>query len=229
MFAFIIDVMTIKALLLFLLLPSFVTAQTINYKIEGKIKNPENSKYAYLIIRGKKPIVKPIINGEFIFKDTIDLGLGFYKGGYLLLENRGNITSEEVSSKLKQGIWKLGVTSNLKNIALEDIKLDIEGSNIIDAAIIEGGELTRQMDELNQERKINNFKAFIIKYPDSPVSISFISSILYSFGIPMELAELERRHGSPRELFPLLSEKLRMSKKGIEVKRSIDEAYKNKQ
>jgi len=221
--------MSIKVLLLFLLLPFFLNAQTINYKIEGEIKNPENAKYAYLIIQGKNAIVKPIINGGFIFKDTIDIGLGFYRGGYVLLENRGNITSEEVYSKLKQGVWKLGATSNLRNMALEDIKLNIEGDNIVDATIVAGGVLTRQMDELSQERKSKNFKAFVLKYPDSPVSISFISSILYSFGIPMELAELERRHGSPRELFPLLSEKLRTSKKGIEVKRSIDEAYKNKQ
>ena len=222
--------MKISLFCLLLCLPFLSSAQTVHYNITGTIKNPENAKYAYLIIRGKKAFAEPIVDGKFSFKDTIALGPGFYRGGYLLLDNRGNITAEEVDSKLRQQVWRMGVTPNLRNIALEETQFAIETADkLLDATIVRGGELTRQMAEFSEFRKERNFKGFVLKYPDSPVSISFISSIPRSFGLPMELEEIERRFGSPRELFPLLSERLRTSEKGMEVKRVIDEAYKNKQ
>jgi hypothetical protein len=222
--------MKLKFFFVLLCLPFFSSAQIVHYNISGIIKDAEQAKYAYLIIRGKKAFVTPVIDGKFSFKDTIALGPGFYRGGYLLLDTRGNITVEEVDSKLKQQVWRMGVTPNLRNIALEETQFAIEaGDKLLDATIVKGGELTRQMKELDEFRKERNFKAFVLKYPDSPVSISFISSIPRSFGIPMALEKIEQRVGSPRELFPLLSERLRTSEKGIEVKRIIDEAYKNKQ
>jgi hypothetical protein len=208
--------MRIRLFLLLLCLPFFSLAQIVHYNITGTIKNSEDAKYAYLIIRGKKAFVEPVVNGKFSFKDTIALGPGFYRGGYLLLDTRGNITAEEVDSKLKQQVWRMGVTPNLRNIALEETQFAIEAADkLLDATIVKGGELTRQMKELGEFRKEGNFKAFVLKYPDSPVSISFISSIPRSFGIPMELEEIEQRFGSPRELFPLLSERLRTSEKAL--------------
>lgn len=221
--------MKTKLIFFFLLFPVLSIAQTVKYNIQGTIENPENAKFAYLIIRGKKAFVEPVVDGKFAFKDTIALGPGFYRGGYLLLENRGNITAEEVYSKLSQQVWRMGVTPNLRNIALEETKFAIDAADkLLDAKVVQGGELTKQMEELAQAKKERNYKAFVLKYPDSPVSISFISGIPHAFGIPMELAEIERRHGSPRELFPLLSERLRNSEKGLELKKVIDEAYRNK-
>ena len=220
--------MKIMTLLFILISPFIINAQVVHYNIQGVIHDSQNAKFAYLLGISRQDTYKiaPIINGKFSFVDTIDFkGVSFYRTAYLVLSDRANITREEVNSQVNQSIGRSNQsTPILKKVVLEETNLEIESPDKLNLAkVSSGGLLTIELEELDANKK--NLRAFILKHPDSPLSISAIRNLYYSFRVPVEIAVLEERMGSPRELFPLLSERWRLSKEGVELKKNIDEIY----
>jgi hypothetical protein len=220
--------MRVKILFFILVGPFVLNAQVVNYDIQGVIKNSQKAKYAYLLGVSRQDTYKitPIIDGKFSFIDTVDLkGVSFYRTAYLVLSDRANITREEVNSQVNQSIGRSNQSPPiLKKVVLEQTKLEIESPDKLNLAkVTSGGLLTIELEELEASKK--NLKAFISKHPDSPLSISAVRNLYYSFRVPMEISVLEERMGSPKDLFSMLSERWRLSKEGVELKKNIDEIY----
>jgi|GEM_PF-1688131 len=226
-------------LLIFMLASVLLKDQNIHFNVRGIIKNTEHAKYAYLSTislqdsssRTKIFMVSPILNGKFEFHGTFDLGgKEDYQQACLFVNERGNISEEELASKFKQFIWVMGREKNLRNIILEDIKLDIqERDQMRVSKIVEGGMLTKQLGEKSEavmggDRKL---LAFVKTYPDSPISLNAVQEVAKFYELPMK-NRVESMWGSPAELFALLSERLKNSKKGIELKKRISGIYNNK-
>jgi hypothetical protein len=220
--------MKIKVLFFILISPLIINAQVVNYNIQGIIKESQNAKYAYLLGINRQDTYKitPIIDGKFSFIDTVDLkGVSFYRSAYLVLSDRANITREEVNSQVNQSIGRSNMPPPiLKKVVLEDAKLEIESPYKLNLAkVLSGGLLTKELEELDASKK--DLKVFILKHPDSPLSISAVRNLYYSFRVPVEIAILEEKMGSPKELFSLLSERWRLSKEGVELNKNIEALY----
>jgi len=211
--------------------PLSIFSQITKFTVSGTLKDVKQAKFAYLstlsqripISSPKVFIVAPVINGKFEFVGTFDLEGKEYQHACVFVSDRGNISREELESKFRQLIWLVGRENNLRGIILEDVQLEADSPDkMSNAVVVGGGILTQQLDESNEAFKIKNRKMleFVKKYPDSPVSFDAVSSI----SEPSPKYKRERLNGiwgSPTELYNLLSERLRNSKKGQELKRMI--------
>jgi hypothetical protein len=208
-----------------LLIPFVLFAQTkINYNITGVIKNKTNAKYAYLVKSAEIFNKTPIVNSSFNFKSSIDLGDDLFKAVYLFVSERDNYTYEEVKNLQEQGVMRLGYDENSKVVVLEDISLEIENpEELKNAKIISGGFLTKQWIEKDLAITQGEIPAFVKAHPDSPISINLMQGSIRFYKLDIERAET--RFGNLKELFALLTEKLRLSKQGVLLKKAIDEVY----
>ena len=218
-------------LLVLLLQPFLMYGQLIKFKVSGTVKDVKQAKFAYLstlsqripISSSKVFIVTPVLDGKFEFVGTFDLEGKEYQHGCVFVDERGNISMEELESKFRQLVWLVGRENNLRGIILEDVQLEADSPDKMNTSVVVGGGiLTQQMDESNEAFKIKNRKMleFVKKYPDSPVSFDAVSSI--SEPLPkLKRDRLNGIWGSPKELYYLLSERLRNSKKGQELKHMI--------
>lgn len=219
--------MKTSAIFFFLLIPILSFSQTLSYHITGKIKSGQASKYAYIVNHGQSGFLlkTEVVKGAFNFSGDIESKGAYYRTAILFLDERPDITIEEIKSKIKQQIWMPGRDLNIKALAMENLTILIDSTdNIKDAAVVEKGSYTALMAELNLARKEKNVLSFIKKYPDSHLSLDEINSKLKYFSL--NLARAETVFGFPEAEYHLLSERLKSSKQGIEVKRQIDEIYK---
>ncbi|WP_158797885.1 hypothetical protein [Pedobacter sp. L105] len=223
--------------LLFVFNTLILIAQPIKFNIQGEIKNTAHAKFAYLTTLSQQTtisspkifIVSPIINGEFSFKGTFNLEQNDYQQACVFVDERSNISKEEIASKFKELIWVTGREGNLRMIVLEDLTLKIEGQDQMKVSeITAGGKLTKQLDELHLAfvKGDKEFLVFIKKYPDSPISFDGVKS-LTNMAQASNKDKIESRWGSPVEQYELLSNRLKKSGKGIILKKQIDEKYKN--
>ncbi|MET3115608.1 hypothetical protein AAKU52_003358 [Pedobacter sp. CG_S7] len=216
-----------------ILLISFsLSAQSVKFNLQGSVKDTKNAKFAFIstlsqqvtISSPKIFMVTPIVNGKFQFNDTFDLEGKQYQNACVFVDERGNISKEELAFKFKQLVWVTGRENHLRRIILENIKLDIEQRDqMITSKIVSGGTLTKQLDENNQAVRDKNRKLleFIKKYPDSPVSLIAVKDNNSIFD-PSNKEKYESNYGLPSELFILLSERLRKSKEGLKLIKEIN-------
>lgn len=211
------------------------TAKTIEYKIQGNVKDMTHARFAYLstlsqnrtISSSKIFMVEPIINGEFSFNGSFDLEDKDFQDACVFIDERGNISKEELTSKFEQLIWVTGRDNNLRSIILEDLKLDIEDLNKVKISkVVSEGLLTKQSDEASKAVRAKNRKllGFVKKHPDSPISFREVGEVTSLF----ELSRKERYEslwGSPIELYAVLSKRLQNSKRGIALKKEIYDKY----
>ena len=125
-----------KALItLILTFNTFLTfAQNVKFNIEGRIEDTKNAKYAYLstlsqqipISSDKIFMITPIVDGKFGFQGVFDLDGKAYQQACVFVDERGNISKEELLSKFRQSVWLIGREENLRGIILEDLTLGIE-------------------------------------------------------------------------------------------------------
>jgi hypothetical protein len=172
--------------------------QIDSLKIQGNILYP-SQRYAYLLLPDEDSLIGAAINdGKFLFsvKKRRD-----FTTAYLFL----NATAlEALNSNRKDSILK---STNKRLIALESVKISIR--NDINDAIITGGIYNNQINEMMNAIKEGKYAFFLSTYPDSPVSILFLSSILVLkqnriMGVEVNLIALA----------DLLSEGLKHSEKG---------------
>lgn len=212
-----------------LLLPFLLVAQTkaqtkISYNITGVIKNNITARYAYLVKGTELFSMTPIVNSSFNFKSSIDLGDELYKSAYLFVSERNDFTYEELKNLQEQGVIKLDYDGNSKVVLLEDISLEIENSDQLkNAKITSGGTLTKQWMQRELAISKGEIPIFVKAHPDSPISISLIQGSIRFYKLDIERAEI--RFGKPKELFALLTERLKSSKPGALLKKAIDEIY----
>lgn len=210
-----------------------LSAQTIKFNVQGTIKNTKNAKYAYIstlsqqipISSPKIFIVAPIVNGRFQLNGTFDLDGKLLQYACVFVDERGDITKEELQFKFKELVWVTGRDSHLRKIILENLALEIgQRDQMIVSKIMSGGTMTKQLDEQTQSVRAGDrkFIEYIKKYPDSPVSLVAIqenNSLYY----PPKKEKHESLYGLPSELYPLLSTRLKHSKEGIQLKKDIDQ------
>lgn len=213
-----------------------VHAQTIKFTIKGTIANTDSIKYAYLttlsqqipISSDKIFMVVPVVNGKFEFKGDFDLKGEDFQFANVFVEERGNITKEEALSKFRRLIWVTGVRKNTRIIILENLTLLINAYGETKKAIIsEGGVLTKQNDEIIAATRAGNREMiqFIKRHPNSRISFYEVKNFTSSYDAANK-DKIESIWGSPSELFNALSAELKNSKKGIALKKRIDEKTK---
>lgn len=219
--------MKLNLIVCFLLLPFASIAQTVQFNVKGTVNNHEKPNYAYLVNSGGRQLfmMTPIVNGAFQFKGSADLEGEFLKYAYLILDERANITAEEANSKLKQRVWNVRETPSLISFVLEDITFEIEAPEKVNSAkVVEGGFMTKQSKEYGQAIRDKDQITFIKKYPDSPIGLYGLQVLLRFFELP-DKDKSEGTWGDPREMYGLLSERLKGSKQGIALKKKLDEIY----
>lgn len=156
-------------LLTFLLL--FISSQlysqnkiaTINGVVHNKIFT-----YAYLYdFENKETKVCQIVADKFKFELEIEKELKIYK---LFLGSESSILPEnQIEHRIQD-------RSGTRMIALENMNIDITDG--VMSAIIEGGELNKSLDEMNITIKNFDYNSYFEKFPDSPVSILFLKSLV---------------------------------------------------
>ncbi len=222
--------------LIFTISSFFSLAQSIKFNIQGTIKNTEHAKFAYLstlslqvpVSSDKIFMITPIKDGKFEFNGTFDLEGKDYQEACVFVDERSNISKEELESKFKQLIWITGRENNLRRLILEDIKFDVEERDQMKVSkIIEGGMLTRQLDMESKAVRAGNRKLqeFVKTYPDSPISLKAVETVT-NLTVPSNKDRMESIYGTPLELYNLLSERLKKSKRGIDLKKDIVKKYK---
>jgi hypothetical protein len=208
-------------------------AQTIKFTIEGVVQNPKNAKFAYLVsdapIAGKTDLflVKPMDGNHFQLSATANLEGQLLREGFIFIDERGDITLAEVKAKIKQKVWFVGGSANLKTIFLEDVKLDIENPyNLEPAKIITGGVYLQQSKDVMLAFKDKKFLNFIKQNTDSPIALMELSKLIPLYYGPFRSSGMGLDFGSPAKLYGALSKRLKESKEGMAIKRKIDVAKK---
>ncbi|WP_316736173.1 TlpA disulfide reductase family protein [Pedobacter aquatilis] len=227
-----------KFYLLTLLLCSsvFANAQLLNFNIQGEIKDTTGAKFAYLttktqqltIASDKIFMVSPIIDGKFNFKGTFDLGDKKFQHATIIIDKRGNITKEEAASRFDNFIW-ISEKSNMRNIILESLKINIENIQSVKmASIVEKGTLTKNLDSIGLAYRTGNRKMLTVikQFSNSPLSFDVVRRNTANFSAE-DADYTESREGLPLEQFNQLSSDIKMSKDGLALKKKIDTKSKS--
>ena len=228
MYNFYINMKYTKILLL-LLLPIVTCGQVVSYHIKVVIGPNVKAKYAYLAMPKNlsstqdtgKFLIVPVKDGTAEFKGKVDLGDDILKTPYIFVDDRANITMPETISKIRERIWSVKV----KNIVLEDIALEIKNLDSVKSArITSGGKLTKEMEEyyqlLNDGKEISFFK----KYPNSLMSLLQLHYVVMMYELPLR-PRLEAQGRDPRVYYQLLSDRLRSTRQGVELKKRMDRLF----
>ncbi|TDO20822.1 hypothetical protein [Pedobacter duraquae] len=222
--------MKTRLILLFLMGPLWLTAQNINYVIDGQILDTTNARYAYLMTisyqvalsSDKVFQVEPVTDGKFEFKGNFDLAGRPYQEASIFFSRRGNISKEEIQSKYRNFVWPSRYDRVVKTITLDSMTLEVSSAiNARDAKIVAGGKLAALYDAYALSSK-NDYKDVLelIKHnPDSQATFDTINSLSGRFSYKDEIPTF---WGTPLTLFPLLSERLRNSQAGKILKAKID-------
>jgi hypothetical protein len=211
---------------LLLFLYGSLAAQTVSFSIQGTLKEEGKAKYIYMYSTyGQQVFSKyPIQGNAFTITGKAELEGEFYKTAILFIDERGDISADEVKSKLDQQIWMPGRTPQLKIVVLEDMELEIPSSDRLnELQIVSGGILSRQYGEAGTAASQRKTKEFIEKHADSPVSLYILQPLIKLFDIIPERDHLINLYGEPKQLYALLSDRLKNSKQGMALKKAIDE------
>lgn len=211
-----------KKLILFLLImfPSVIVAQVINYQIIGRIPVDGYQYYAYLYAKEKIEKVK-IQNGNFKFSGQPNIGNQLMVSGILFIDKRENITAEEITA-VKKHPSILRDKYNSFRLVLENMTIFITNPDKIDDLKFEkGGGLTNLVIESYQYFSDKDFLEFFKKYPDSPVSASFLNQAIKFRKMPIKKKEWEERF-RVNEAYELLSDRLKITSYVKSLKLEID-------
>lgn len=195
-----------KKNLLLLILTVFTTlsvhSQTQNCKITGTLTDQSFYKYAYIYISKTKELsITPIVANKFQFninrqKEAI-LGIMF-----LGLD----------SLKTSEDVLQNGISGNRisRLIALED--MDINITENINTAIVSGGNLNKDLDQMSSTSKSLDFKPFFEQHPDSPIALIFLKSLT-----AISKNHMLAQYVDCKTYFNDLSDRLKNSSEGKEV------------
>jgi len=215
-------------LCLSLLFVGSLHAQTIKFTVEGVVQNPKNAKFAYLVsdapVFGKTDLflINKMDENHFQLSATFNLEGQLLREGFIFVDERGDITLAEVKARIKEKVWFVGGSANLKRIFLEDVKLDIENPyNLASSKIIDGGIYLQQTMDARIALKERKFLNFIKQNADSPVALIEVGNLMRLAKVPGFFKEFD--FSSPLELYAALSSRLKQTNEGIAIKKKIDE------
>ncbi|MDQ0641522.1 hypothetical protein QF042_005087 [Pedobacter sp. W3I1] len=218
-------------LCLALLFVGSLHAQTIKFTVEGVVQNPKSAKFAYLVsdapVAGKPNLflVRPMDGNHFQLSATSNLEGKLLREGFIFIDERGDITLAEVKLKIKQKVWFVGGSANLKKIFLEDVKLDIENPyNLESAKIISGGIYLQQSNDAMQAFKDRKLLAFVKQNDDSPIALNEVGNLVQFARVPGFFKRFDL--SSLAELYGALSSRLQQTDEGKAIKKKIDEPLK---
>lgn len=214
-----------------LLFAGSLHAQTIKFTVEGVVQNPKSAKFAYLVsdapVAGKADLflVRPMEGNHFQLSATANLEGKLLRQGFIFVDERGDITLAEVKTKIKQKVWFVGGSANLKAIFLEDVKLDIENLyNLAPAKIIDGGIYLQRTQDARQALRDKKLLAFVKQNADSPVALIEVGNLVRYVNMPALFKEFD--FSSPAELYGALSSRLQLTDEGKAIKKEIDKPVK---
>lgn len=192
-----------------LVVSSTLNGQICSYNIEGEVTSPGVEKFAYVFVKQvvndpPKLICKPIMGGKFSIAGEIDLKRKLMGTALLFLDTVSNLTADSFSSRLKNGY------RNYRPIILEDMTIKIADIKNVDLAVIDGGDLSRDWDNLFEATASGKYQEFIMQNPDSPASLYLIRTLHHvdsQTTVPISLDFLI--------LFKTLSERIRGSEEGM--------------
>ena len=193
--------------LFFLFSPLCLQAQLFDYKIEGTILNPENNKFAYLVIDslpdlGRQRYVSPIVANKFIFKGKADLNGWLFRTGMIYLGEDSIRSDQSVSeSMLMRRVVGRG-------LVIENLTIDIDKEGNINEAKVYGTELNRDHFALKKSVRTGKIDEFIKSHLDSPLSAYYLKILL-----KLE-SKMMIEYSGAENLFNLLSARIKNSKEG---------------
>jgi hypothetical protein len=197
-----------RYIILFLLFsPLFLQAQVFDYKIEGTILNPENNKFAYLVIDSlpdleRQRYVSPIVANKFTFKGKTDLNGWLFRTGMIYLGEDSMRSEQSVSeSMLMRRVVGRG-------LVIENLTIDIDKEGNINEAKVEGTELNRDHFALKRSVKTGKIDEFIKSHLDSPLSAYYLKILL-----KLE-SKMMIEYSGAENLFNMLSMRIKNSKEG---------------
>lgn len=203
-----------------------LSAQTIQFKIDGTIESNKNAKYAYLTtlsqqipISSDKIFIKvPVINGHFEFNGNFELEGRNLQFANIFFDERDNITKDEIALKFKNIIWVSGRDNHIVRMILENMTLQVKGKDEAKGAIIiENGILTKQFNVFSQFLRnddVTKLIAFIKANSDSPISLNALDAICSFYK-----DDLKNLNETIPNLFNILSPKIKEGKDGQEMKK----------
>ncbi|MNI63471.1 hypothetical protein D3C73_1188450 [compost metagenome] len=163
---------------------------------------------------------------HFQLSTTFDLAGQLLREGFIFVDERGDITLAEVKARIKEKVWFVGGSANLKRVFLEDVKLDIENPyNLASAKIISGGIYLQQTMDARTALKERKLLRFIKQNADSPVALIEVGNLMRFGNMPGFFKEFD--FSSPEELYSALSSRLQQSEEGKAIKKKLDEPLKN--
>ena len=221
-----------QLLIIFLLVYSLgLSAQTIKFDISGNIVKTDSTKFVYLttiqqIIKDSDDqifMVQPITDGNFAFKGTFDLKGKDYQPAFLFIDQRGNVTKEELTSKLRNAVLVAEGENNFRLVMMEELHLRINSDQEVKTSIVtQGGLLTKQVDERNRAMRQGNGKLldFVKSHAGSLVALAVVEEM--ADGINADNQDrLGAIFGTPMQLYNQLSPVLKSSKRGVAVRKKI--------
>lgn len=187
-------------LLTFLLL--FISSQLYSQNKMATINGVVHNKiftYAYLYdFENKETKVCQIAGDKFKFELEIEKELKIYR---LFLGSESSILPEnQIEHRIQD-------RSGTRMIALENMNIDITDG--VKSAIIYGGELNKSLDEMNKSIENLDRDNYFEKFPDSPVSILYLKTLVSLSKHPMFGSEI-----NVKSYYTKLSERLKNSEDG---------------
>lgn len=184
--------------LLLILISSQLYSQNKSATINGLVHN-KIFTYAYLYnSETKETKVCQITADKFKFELGIEKELKIYK---LFLGSESSILPEnQIEHRIQD-------RSGTRMIALENMNIDITDG--VKSAIIEAGELNKSLDEMNKSIENLDQDNYFEKFPDSPVSILYLKTLVSLSKHPMFGSEI-----NVKSYYTKLSERLKNSEDG---------------
>jgi hypothetical protein len=153
------------------LLLIFISLQLYSQSKTATINGLVNNKlftYAYLYdAESKETKVCKIVADKFRFELEQEKELKFY---HLFLGSESSMLPNNQIQHRTQDY------SGLRMIALENMNVKIVDG--VKSAVVEAGELNKAVDEMNTSIKTSDYDGYFEKFPDSPVSVVFLKTLV---------------------------------------------------
>lgn len=186
----------VTLLLLFISLQSYSQNKTAT--INGIVNN-KLFTYAYLYdADSKQTKVCKIVADKFRFELEQEKELKFYS---LFLGSESSILPEnQIQHRARDG-------SGTRIIALENMNVKVVDG--IKTAVIEGGELNKAVEEMENSIKKSDYGSYFEKFPDSPVSVYFLKILA-----ELSNGSIFASRINVKSYYPKLSDRIKNSEDG---------------
>lgn len=186
----------ITLLLIFISLHLYSQKKTAT--INGVVKN-KLFTYAYLYdAESKETKVCKIVTDKFRFELEQEKELKFYN---LFLGSENSILPDnQIQHRIQDH-------SGLRMIALENMNVKIVDG--IKSAVVEAGELNKAVDEMNTSIKTSDYDSYFEKFPDLPVSVVFLKTL-----VPLTKHPLIGASFNVKSYYTKLSDRIKNSEDG---------------